>query len=223
MSSVWNLIKNGRFREASVLAEELYAQTRDILCLRNEVLALLNLNEFEDAIELSKRIIQLRSGDTDSDHIFLGDALWLSFRHAEALRAWQDGTQSEYRDAAGGLEITLLQYYAAVRLGDAQLLSKCEVSLRDIHRRASQIWPSPLSGYLLNRTSAGELSSVMSASPILKAKQICQASFYFGVVAWRQFGRPAAKPFFADATSQGVVTLTKQEYYLARHEVSEAG
>lgn len=74
MNNVWSLIKDSKFREAIALAEQQYALTKDILCLRNGVLALLNLGELQSAVDLSNRIIQIRKGDTDSDYIYLGVA-----------------------------------------------------------------------------------------------------------------------------------------------------
>jgi hypothetical protein len=221
MSNVWSLIKDGKFRDASALAEQQYALTKDVLCLRNGVLALLNLGELQSAIDLSKRVIQIRNGDTDSDYIFLGVAFWLCGRHVEALRAWEDGMRCDYKDAAGGLEVLLLRYFAAVKLRNTQLLSACEGLLEKKYPNVVQVWPGPIASFLLKMTSAEGVCSVMSASSIVKSKQTCQSSFYFGVAAWQQSGSEAAKPFFLDATRQGVVTLTKQEYYLAKHELSQ--
>ncbi len=220
MSSVWNLIKDGRFDEAAALAEQQHAQTNDISPLRNGVLARLNLGDIEGAIEWSQRAVRISNGDTDSDFIFLGVSYWASGKRVEALSAWRDGMPSAYTDAAGGLEPILLQYFAAVANQDKALVQSLRTLLKKRQFQRSPNWPSPLAGYVLKETDLETLSRSMSSSPIMRAKQICQASFYSGVAAWEALGKEQAKPFFLEAVAQGPVTLTKQEFYLAKHELS---
>ena len=184
------------------------------------MLALLNLARLEESVELSKRIIEATHGDTDVDYIFLGVTYWMMGKRSDAVTVWMDGEEAKYTDLAGGVEIPLLEYYAAMRLRDSTLEERSTVALRGKYSRGP--WPFPLVGYILGEVDANGVLGAVSSIPALKAKQICQASFYFGVRKLRESDRAAAKHHFVESVGQGPVTLTKQEYYLAKYELTSA-
>ena len=117
-ASVWDLIEMEKFQEACVRADSEFQSKGDIFPLRNKVFALLQLDKFDDTIRLSKQIIDLTKGSTDSDFIFCGVAHWLAREPESAIKVWKAGLSAKYTDAAGGVEIPMLLLFAAVKTRD---------------------------------------------------------------------------------------------------------
>ena len=109
MVSAWDLIKEHRFEDARVAADAEYARSGSLLPLRNKVLALLCLREYDKAAALSTAIID-RDSQTDSDYIFLGVSQWLRGQHDAAVASWHAALRTKYADAAGGVEAPLFLY-----------------------------------------------------------------------------------------------------------------
>lgn len=221
MASVWQLIKDGHYAEACALADSEYSQKQDVMCLRNKVLALLCLEQLDESAETSQVIINATQGSTDSDFIFLGVAHWLTGKHSDAVSSWKRGLPCAYTDAAGGVEIPLLLIYGATRLGDQALASEALEILSDRIDNSNAPWPAPLAAYILRRVTNENVIAAMSQNVVLKAKQQCQAFFCFGVRALENHDIEDAGRCFHKAVGLGAATLTRHEYYLARHEVSK--
>lgn len=218
MNSIWACIRAKRFSEACELADLEFARSGDVFCLRNKVLALLNMGEAKEAVNVSKQIIQLTRGDTDSDYIFLGVAHWIQGETREAVVSWKAGMDSDYTDAGGGVEILLLQYFAAIRLHDPAAEADCRIALQGCQSTSSRMWPSPLAGYALGVLTQQDMMAAMSSVPELKARQLCQASFYRGVMGLRDGRVTEVTPHFLAATQYGPTTMLVQEFYLGQYE-----
>lgn len=220
MASIWQLIKDGHYREACTLADTEYGQQKDALCLRNKVLALLCLGEFEESLQTSQTIIDLTKGTTDSDFIFQGVAHWLSGADGKAIVSWKNGLNCSYTDAAGGIEIPVLLYYAAARKGDATLADESLKLLSSKLDPAIRQWPAPIGAYLLGQITKEDVATAISQNAVLKAKQQCQACFAFGVKELASRNKDSALSCFCEAAGLGPVTLARHEIYLARNEMS---
>lgn len=220
MNSIWALIKERRFSEACALADLEFARSKDVTCLRNKVLALLNMGETKQALDVSEHIIRMTGGDTDMDYIFLGVAHWLRGETRDAVVAWKNGMDSDYTDAGGGVEILLLRYFAAIRLHDPASEADCRIALSGCQSASSKIWPCPLAGYALGVVTEQDMMSAMSSVPELKARQLCQASFYRGVMRLRDGKVAEVTPFFLAATQCGPSAMLVQEFYLGQYEVN---
>src|SRR6202012_5899810 len=125
---VWGLIQNGYFEQACIQADAEFAQTGNVLSLRNKVYALFHLRKYEECILITKQLIKLRSGETDVDFIFCGIANWMLGKKKEAVLLWQQGEQSRYKDAAGGMDLQVILYFASIELEDVNL--KNEINKR---------------------------------------------------------------------------------------------
>ena len=82
-------------------------------------------------------------------------------------------------------------------------------------------WPGPLVGFVLGRLSEEDVRSRISAQPILRARQTCQAAFYFGVLRLLQRDNGAYVEYMRESCSQGAVCPLEPEFYLAAAEAGE--
>jgi hypothetical protein len=220
MSKVWELIKIGEYEKACRVTDEEFNKSSSILPLRNKVFALLRRQRYRDAALLCDKIIRLRNGDTDSDFIFLGTSCWLDGRQDEAIAAWQSSSDAKYTDAAGGVEICLLLLYASIKRSDNSLRQECESTLEASCRQpAIRNWPGPIARFVLRKLSEDALLSATSGQPTLKAKQLCQAEFYIGVMRLADGDLERCLTHMMRSTSLGEACLLKQEFYLADAEV----
>ncbi len=220
MNNVWDLVKSGNYDEACVAADREAAKSPSALPLRNKVFALLNLGRYEDAMQLSRQIISRTNGESDSDFIFLGVACWLRAGYDEAVSVWQNATNTKYTDAAGGIEIPLLLLFAAAKLQNDELKTQSLEDLKTLCIRPRSSWPGPVASYVTGTLTEDDVRSRLSAQPILRAKQLCQAAFYFGVMRLLQNDPDGYRQFMHESRTQGTSSLMRPEYYLAQAEAT---
>ena len=212
MSKVWELVKLGKFNEAILAADTEIARSESVLPLRNKIIALLNLERYQDAVILCDRIIERESGESETDFINLGVSYWLQKIPNDAIAAWSRGKKAKYTDAAGGVKIPLLLFYAAIRMGDKKLQMESIKQLKSILGEASAVnWPGPIAEFMLDTTSAAIFLSKISQQPILRERQICQADFYIAVKHLEQGNNDGLKKFMQMACSHESVSLVQRQ------------
>jgi len=222
MSAVWELLKNDRFEEACQKATEEWLSTGSTFPLRNKVFALLQLGRAQEAIELCGEIIAQDQGRSDSDFIFKGVAYWLQDMSQEAINVWRSGTRTKYTDEAGGVEIFLMIYFAAIRAGDkTQEHFAAESINRILDSHGEMSWPAWLGYFALERVSIDELLLKVSPKPILREKQLCQAYFHISVRYLKIGDRNSFIHYCTLSRSLGSLTYSKAEFYLASHEIQK--
>jgi hypothetical protein len=217
MATAWELVKAGEYQRACELADVEASRTSTLPPLRSKICAFLQLGQFKESERLSELIIQKEAHESASDFIFKGVAQWLQGRAADAIDSWKRSEKAKYADAAGGVKSYLLLHYAAVLTVDRSLRDSAARSLdRFSNVRA---WPAPLAGFVLGRLSKEEVYGKMTAQPVLRARQMCQAQFYFGV-AHLEVGEPErAREAFSLACSQNRSSLLEPEFFLASFEL----
>jgi hypothetical protein len=218
---VWKLIQHGFFKEACKKADIEFDKTKEIFPLRNKVYALFHLNLFEEAIELIKYIIRQTNGDTDTDFIFLGAAYWALNDTGQAIHEWQSGEKAKYSDPAGGIDLQTILYFGSLKIGDDKLKLSTEKKINRLMKpKAAVNWPGPLGTYLLNDLSDSTLLSYISATPILRERQLCQANFAIGVKKLKEKKINDFKAKFTKAISYGPPSYLEQMYYVAKIEIN---
>jgi len=224
MSSIWDIVKIGKYEEACLAADREFAETQSLSPLRNKVFALLCLEKYDEVIRLSNDIIIKANGESDGDFVFLGVAHWLLGRYRDAVTVWERATDTKYTDAAGGVGIQLLLFYASVKLQDDKLKACALKQLQTLckHPTANN-WPGPLAGLVLGKLQEADVRSKMSKQPILKARQTCQAAFYIGTMQIASQDMHGYIEHMRESCGQGGACLLEQEYYLARDEVMSWG
>jgi hypothetical protein len=211
----WDLIENGEYYEAIKAADGEYAKTSSSLSLRNKIFALLITKRFDDVISTCDYLISKESGESESDFKFKGTALWNQNKWQEAIDTWKNGVNSKFTDAAGGVEVPLLLYFAAVKTNNALLKTQAVKSLKKIVKSSkSKNWPGPLGAFILENIDENVLLSYVSTQPSLRAKQLCQANFYIAIRNLQNGNIDRAKQLIKDILQLGKPAMQKPEFYL---------
>lgn len=155
----------------------------------------------------------------------VGVAHWLAGRESQAASTWYDLVSAmeqgkiDYSDAAGGVESACLLWFAAVRLGQQNLLKAARRLLRKkVKNNRSSNWPGPVAKFLLGRLTPDQLRGKVADVPVLRERELCEAEFYIGVRSLEANDRPAAGKAFRTAAKLDTAKVEK-EYYLASHEL----
>lgn len=218
MVSTWDLIKSGNFEEACKIADG-EASTTGELALRNKVFALLHLKRTREAITLCEELIKRVNGASDSDFIKLGVAHWLTNNRDQAVESWQRGLDTKYTDAAGGIRVPLLLYYASVRISDEKLRKDSAKRLGKLSKGKSTCnWPGPLGSFLLDVCTESSLFATVTKNPVLRERQLCQAHFYVGVKCSGADETDRYRENMRLACSRDPVSYLEAEYYLSKAE-----
>lgn len=218
--SVWSLIVNHEFEKACEKADQQYRTTGDMTDLRNKVYALIHLKKYNDAILLSKKIIEFRKGETDSDFLFLGIEYWILGDFDKAIEAWQQAQNSLYKDAAGGIETQVFLYFAAVKAKQDKLKSSAIKGIKRLlkSKRANN-FPGPLGRYLIDDMKDNELLSSVDSVPILRERELCQAHFVLAIKKLEAGDVQGYYKKLKDCISYGTSSYLEQMYYLAKSEL----
>lgn len=224
----WDLIKADRFRDAVDLLTAQLSDRPSTPLFNNRGMAHLHLGEFEQALsdfraadEISVRIL-----GGARDRAMAGVALWMAGEHQHAASTWARGTEAmlagdvSYTDAAGGVSIGNLLWFASVRLHDPAHRSLATKLLRKkLRAKQSQAWPGAISRFLLGAIDESQLRDAVSHVPILRERESCEAEFYIGVSALHSDPECYYGSMRVSA-ALGSVAKLGAEYYLAMYEAS---
>lgn len=213
--SCWDLIENGDYYEAIKAADDEYLETSSTLSLRNKIFALLITERFDDVIATCDYLINKELGESESDFKFKGIALWNQNKRQEAIDTWKSGINSKYTDAAGGVEVSLLLYFAAVKTNNTLLKTEAVKNLKEKFRSGkSKNWPGPLGAFILKNIDEKTLLTYISVQPSIRAKQLCQTNFYLAVRNLENGDIDRAKQLIKDVLQLGKSAMQKPEFYL---------
>src|SRR6266702_2666172 len=121
----WALLEDGRYEEAIAKFKNEFQRNKEPLTLGNMGLAYLLAGDPASALVVFDSLLGERFVGT-GNYAMAGIPRWILGRRQEAVSVWKKGIGSQYADAAGGMELPLLLYYAAVRDPEALVLSKAK-------------------------------------------------------------------------------------------------
>jgi hypothetical protein len=215
----WKLVESGRYAEAIAQFQRDFDQDHEAPSIFNMGVAQICSGDAAAAIKSFDSLLD-RSEVGTSNYAMSGVARWILGRRAESVRLWKEGMKCKYADAAGGMELPLLLYYAAVRDPSAMSLrdARAMVTKASKHPWADS-WPGPLGAYVTGRITEALLrqEAVFDEQDVMRAQQ-AQVDFYVGVKALekgesenftRQMVHCAAVPRWH----------LENEFHLAQHEV----
>ncbi len=216
----WQLIQRNEFKQACLKADEDYATTNSVLHLRNKIYALLHLKAYSEVILLTKKIIEIRNGETESDFIYQGIGYWLLDEKLKAVEVWSSATKTKYTDAAGGVGLQVLLYFASVVLKKGELKIAVTKALKKLLKFKTAInWPGPLGSYLLDELTEDDLVSRVSAMDILKERQMCQAYFAIAIKELEKGDQKKYLKRLEGCISFGSLASLEPMYYMAKGEI----
>ena len=216
--SEWNLMEMGQFELAyEKITKHIVDDPKRILrYIYNRGLCLLNLEKPEQALLDFQKLIELRQ-TSDSGYIGAGVALWWMDQKTQAVQIWQNAIDSRYTDAAGGVTVPALLFFAASRLKELNL-EKDSIRLlrtRSKTKRASA-WPGPVAKFLLGDITEEELLQKVYQFPTLQARMLTKANFWIGVDHYRD-GNIESYRYHLNQTRAG--HILEPEHYLAKVEL----
>ncbi|MDR3403629.1 MAG: tetratricopeptide repeat protein [Chthoniobacter sp.] len=225
--TAWELLKANRCEEAIPLFTAELAERPSTGVHNNRGTAYLLLGDFARALadfEAAERVSEQTSG-SPGDGAKCGVAHWMAGEYQQAATVWERGAQAMlegrivHTDAAGGVSIANLLWFAATRLQDAARRALATKVLRKrLRTKQSQAWPGPVSRFLLGQIGEAEMRAAITSTPILRERELCTAEFFVGVAALE-----SNVPFYHEsmqrAVEMGSVSKIEVEYYLALHEV----
>jgi lipoprotein NlpI len=221
-TSSWDLIELKKFKEACIKADEEYKSTNSVFHLRNKAIALLNLMKYDEVFNIASEIIKITNGKNDSDYIMAGIACWLQGKQKEAVDIWRDGLKTQYTDAAGGIEIPALMYYASVVSGDTNLEKEAISLLKKKYKsKAVANFPGSIAGYLLGKLSEPDLLNSYSSLPNLKTRILCKSYFYIAASYLKLNDKNSYYKNLEKCTANQ--TYLEKEYFLAIAELNKKG
>jgi tetratricopeptide (TPR) repeat protein len=221
MKSCVELLESGDYQSAldSARREIAEGNTFEMGCL---AFAHLSLGNYEDSRKIFDEFVEIPPRNTGS-YAACGVARWLLARYSEAVNVWLSGLDCQYADAAGGMELPLLLYFAAAcqqrvyRIDDAtRLLREKTASPR------SKNWPGPVGQYLVGQIGEEQLRS-MAAHPnaLIGRPQEAQTEFYLGAYQALLGNRNAAEEHMRRCASMPKCT-TVLERYVAMQELTRS-
>lgn len=225
--NAWDLVKNERYQEAVSLLSEQARSKPSTSVLNNRGMAYLHLGNFDAAFADFRTADQISSTAlrTECNGAFCGVALWMAGREEEAIVTWRSGVEASlagavgYGDAAGGVTIgNLLMFGAAARDDEEANRLAMKLLKKRLRTKQSTAWPGPVSRYLLGSLSENDMHAAVSAVPILKERESCQAQFYVGVHALLTNDLSRFAAAMQQAFELGRVAKLGAEYYLALYE-----
>lgn len=219
--NVWELIKNNHFEDACIVADEQYYLTKNTSILNNKALALLQLQKYNDAIELCDIIINKTGGETDVDFILSGIAFWALDNQSKAIEYWKKGEKAKYADIAGGIDVLILQYFASIKLNDDKLLLTVKKKIKKLLKnKIATNFYGLLGNYLLDEITEIELYSSVTTTYILRERQLCCLDFVLGIKRLETKDLDLYKKKLTDCISYGANSYLEYSLYLAKVELN---
>lgn len=218
----WELVIQKRFDEACKRADLDYEKTNDIFSLKNKVFALLNLNKYQETIDLCNFLIEARQGESESEFQLKGVAYWMLNDTEKAVEIWKEGLNSKFKDAAGGVEIPAMLFFAAVSTSNKGLEKEALKLLKKRVKSKSVInWPGVIALYLLGRINEEKMFSTIEDQTAIRARQLCQTNFYIAINKKACGEFDANKKYLYQAVSQAPSSFLNPEFYLAQNEINK--
>jgi tetratricopeptide (TPR) repeat protein len=217
----WDLVEQGYFTEAISLADKVYKETGDDFELNNKTLALMNLKRYKEAMANSVLLINLHQGRSEVAYIFVGCSHWLQGRYLDAIEVWKDGMNAPFKDAAGGVDIPALLYYAAVSLSNEILeIEALKLLKKEWKTKQAQYnFPGSIAGYLIGDLDEHTFIHSLSDHDILQQRELCKAIFYIGVSALKKGDKNKFFDCMEQCRASPPIARLEQEYYLAIGEL----
>lgn len=245
-ASPWHALELGRYEEAIQLFSQGYAQAQELSLLSGRSLAHLAANMPRQALtdleEVTARTDERFA--SDSNFAFWGICYWYLGDPDSAITQWRAGLDAPYVDAAGGILLPILLFYAGVRLGEGELEKEAQrlfrahwqKFVRRVRRRQGKelrtpqnfadpelsSWPGAIVPFLLEKEDSSWLlhQARKTDSESLTLRRECQAQFAIAVHALRSGNRGLFVSSMETCARNSKGSL-EAEHYIARWEMLE--
>lgn len=232
----WDLLRDGKQGTAFDRLLAIYAHKASTSNAMTLGVAYLWERQYEDAARHFEKAMQAYPLHSSVIYASAGVARWCLNEPTLAIRHWRAGMECRYADAAGGVKLPMLLFFASAM--DSSLISTSEAEglLRSrIGNARIQSWPAPLGRYALKMIDEETvLRSAVHDNTHEMASRQSTVRFYKGVgsyscgdyvtyrnamqhvasVTWDHYDRDP-RLFFA--------LIWQDVFFLARHQLLIAG
>jgi tetratricopeptide (TPR) repeat protein len=221
LSTGWFLMKNGSYQLAyAIMTKEIERDPKvGLRNIGNRAFCLLHLDRPEEALLDFLKWIEL-DPIAVSGYVGAGIAYWWLNKTSKAIETWKSGLHVKYQDAAGGVEVPALLYFAATILADPRL-EKQSIALlnKKWNTKRVKVWPGPIAGYLLGKISERVFTNYGKIqNPILLTRRLTKIHFWIGVTSYRQGNIQE----YQNRLKQSFLgNFIEPEYYLAKCELDK--
>jgi tetratricopeptide (TPR) repeat protein len=181
----WELLQAEKEKTALKLLKEAAKMDPTLPTLSGAGTAFLWAGAYHDAKALFDEMVN-SSPEVEAGYEWSGVASWLLADPTEAVRVWKNGLSARYRDAAGGVDIPLLLYFASVRRPDVANVAEIKHLLAERLKSSwARNWPAPLGKFVLGKITEAKLrqEALDPDDDFAQREQTARVSFYVGVVA----------------------------------------
>ncbi len=225
--SPWRLIEQGQFELAYQMMTREMNENPDRVNrhIYNRGLCLLLMDRRPEALA-DFQTLQKIHPDVSGGYIASGIAFWSLNQKMNAVESWKRGIDARYTDAAGGVEVPALLFFAASRLGDSTLEKETRAILRKRWKRKSvsfsspsiKNWPGPIAGFLLEKLDEKAFleEAKKKKDPVLEKRRLTQVHFWIGLSYYRQGNIDRYQYYLLKSLSGHTL---EPEYYLAKYEL----
>lgn len=211
----YDLIKEKRWEEAVEQADKDFSETGNVLHLNNKVKVLLLIGEYSKAVDLAEELS--KKSRTDNEVIYSGIGLWLLGEREKAIDKWKSGLDADYSDAAGGITIPSLLFFASIFMKSDSLMNEAKKRIEKIMKnKESQNFPGIIGLVLLGREDAVavlEKEMALSGSDTMKNRKKCKILFYHLVILHRESKTDDFSKYLNEVI--GTEAYLEPEYFLA--------
>jgi hypothetical protein len=214
----WDLMEAGELARALDLLKEEHRRDPFKGSSNNIGICYLCLNDGEAAKSTFDESIA-QYGPDRGTHALAGIARWILGKRDEAIQVWLAGLDCDYRDAAGGMELPLLLFYAAALQPEDFAMRRAKKLVKEALKSSwASNWPGPLGRFVLREIYEKQVTDeARFDQPLVEHQQMNQVEFYAGVLAHldgheKEFKRRTQRC----ASAKGCEL--NNEWYLARYE-----
>jgi tetratricopeptide (TPR) repeat protein len=227
----WDLLRVGKNDEALVQMRDTYAKDRSASAAMELGVAYLWVGAYQEARQHFDGFIQAYPRHADIIYGMAGVARWCLKDRAGAAEMWHAGLRCKFADAAGGVGLPLLLFFASVAAPEILAMDHAEKLLSErMNDPRTRNWPGALARFVLGQIDEGRLrSECLDKNESETTMRHLQADFYVAVLQ-RARGNAALSaetmrhvaglPWSEYDSSKRIflAKLWQEEFFLARHE-----
>lgn len=214
-----DLLRNNKKRSAFKLLNEAVLIDDTLPTLTRVGTTFMWARAYDEAQKIYRQMIE-KYPVVDEGFQWSGVVNWLLDDYEQAVRLWRMGLDCSYRDAAGGMDLPLFLYFAAVRIPNIEDINSIKQLIRKrLKSPWAQNWPAPLGRFVIGKTTEKDLRedlSVLVDEPAT-LEETARIDFYMGVAALKRGDKESyLEALRRCAEAQNLEELC--EFYLARWE-----
>lgn len=231
VKAAWELMRAGKAEAGIDRLKRAHARDRSASNVMQLGEAFLWVKDYRAARRHFLTAIAKQAIVADCYFAMAGAASWCLRERETAVNHWHEGLRCGYTDAAGGITLPLLLFFASVVSAELFAETKAREELaRRLRRHWARNWPGPLAEFVLGQTDLEAMEARYDR--VTKADEFLsrwQTRFYVGVLKYARGDTPqylelmratakTTNEDFDPKNDQYLGKLQHAEFFIARYE-----